>query len=369
MNFTRIFAKEINALISHLRDNGISENVIEKMIKSGYIYNGEIIVDTYYGSNFMYQPVITLEILKYLHNKGLGHNFPSHERIYKVNNIEELYNVVNKIKSKHNNLVFRGATNSYMFKREFPNPFYSNKDGFEISLIPSFYRKYLVNHMEMIEFDDIYNPAFDKEIFHDLYYGEFEELIKSVDNRNISIEEFFEKADIFREKCWENNISNIDAATIYQHYGFDSNVLDVTYNIDISLFFAFNKFVKIRDNYYDYIPLETKEYINAVVYILCPKTDLDDIYKWKYNTLSVNNLECVRPLRQECTSLPANIDNINIATSEIKAIINFTEDFKLPDTMPKKEYLFPSEKEDAFYAYLLNNEKLKEKTMKFVFNI
>lgn len=201
-----------------------------------------------------------------------------------------------------------------------------------------------------------------------VYFQEFKKLLAAYENHELSFMDFWNKAEDFREGYWSNCISVIDTYTIEQHYGMESIVLDVTYNIKVALFFAFYKLVNIRENYYDYVKIGKDEYKNSVVYVLKTQTDLPDLESWKYTDIAVGGYKCTRPIRQECTSLTAGMDSINRAASEIVAIIKFSDHFILPEDIPKKEYLFPSAEEDPFWDAVMKNEPDDKVIMRYIFN-
>lgn len=368
MNYKEYFHNQIENLAFYLKKEGIHEEIIYDMIESGYIFISGKILDTYYGLNSAYHPYIMIDKVKYYQNNGSWNKTsPSHYKTYVVNNINEIFHIIDDIKKRYKNILYRGSTSQYTFKRRFPNPFYSDENDFEISLIPSFFRKFSTSYMDREDMD-LSLPSFDDPLLHDLFYKDFNNNFDLFKNKKIDSEELKYRVEDDREAMWQEDIRKVDLCTIKQHYGFDSNVLDVTYNIETALFFAFNKLVKIKNNYYDYILIDKTEYKNSVLYFLIPQTDLLDITEWEYQKINVKGVECVRPIRQKCTSLPAYMDSMNRAASEVRAVIKFSKDFSLPDNMPQKEYLFPTAGEDPFYKYLLNNEYTKDKVMKYIYH-
>lgn len=370
MQYKEIYFREIKNLIAYLRSERIDEDTIDKMVESGFILNSDLITDTFYGQNIAYQPSISIDDIRYFQANGKWNEKTTlHYTVNKVNDVGELYEILDSLKKQYKHILYRGSTNHFIFKRKFQSPFYSDKDGYEISLIPSFYRKFSKDYMTREGNGGGVLPAFNSTILRELYNVEIKRLLELYTKNQICFDEFYNKMDDYREIMWQNNISELDLHTIEQHYGLDSNVLDVTFNVDTALFFAFNKLVNIKQNYFDYSIIDKNEYKNAVLYILVPQSTLEDINEWKYTEIKIMDTECVRPVRQECTSLPVDVDAINRAASEVVSVIRFSDDFVLPDNVPKKDYLFPSSKDDPFYKYLLKNEQIKEKVMQFVFHL
>lgn len=368
MNYKDYFHNQIDDLVFYLRREGIDEEVINSVVESGYILISDKILDTYYGLNSACHPSIIIDKVKYYQSNGSWNkSSPSHYKTYVVNNINEIFQIVEDMKKRYKNILYRGATGHYTFKRGFPNPFYSDENDCEISLVPSFFRRFSKNYMDR-ESPNLSLTSFDDPLLYDLFYKDFNNNLELFKNKKINFEEFYCRAEDDRETMWQEDIRKVDLCTIKQHYGFESNVLDVTYSIETALFFAFNRLVKIKDNYYDHILIDKTEYKNSVLYILIPQTDLLDIAEWEYQKINVNGLECVRPIRQKCTSLPVDMDSMNRAASEVKVVIKFSKDFLLPDNIPKKEYLFPSAEEDPFYEYLLKNEYTKDKVIRYTYH-
>lgn len=112
--------------------------------------------------------------------------------------------------------------------------------------------------------------------------------------------------------------------------------------------------VKIKNSYYDYVEIGKKEYTNAVVFVLKPHTDLLDILEWKYDDIEINGYKCIRPIRQQCTSLSSSIDAINEAASEVVAIIKFDKEFELPMIYQKKTIYSHRQKKIPFLRLLLD---------------
>lgn len=367
MRYRDFFANQIKRMQEYLKGEGIEEDLIEDMVESGYICFNQSIYDTYYGFKSSFLSSITLEQIKfYQENRKHRRIFPSPDKIFTVKNFREIDDILGNIKLKHKNIVYRGATNLYTFKRPFPSPYFSDGNGCEISLVSSYFRKFSQDYMERIEKESVI--SFLRPFLHNVYYEQFNDLWLQFSNGKISHEDFYDQAETFRDGLWSNYISNTDASTVEQHYGIDSRMLDVTFDIKIALFFAFNNLVKIESSYYDYVEIGKKEYTNAVVFVLRPHTDLQDIIEWKYDDIEVNGHKCIRPIRQQCTSLSSSIDAINEAASEIIAIIRFSEEFVLPSDMPEKSYLFPSPKEDPFFEALIRLNPDAKEIMRYVFH-
>ncbi len=367
MGYRDLFANKIKRMEEYLKGEGIKDDLIENMVESGYICFNHIIYDTYYGLKNEYLPPITIEQIKfYQENKRHRRVFPPFDKIFTVKNFMEIDDILSDIKSKYKNVVYRGATNLYTFKRPFPSPYFSDSNGYEISLVSSYFRKFSQNYMERIEKESII--SFLRPFLHNVYYEQFNDLWLQFENGEILHQDFCDRAESFRDKLWNNYISNTDASTVEQHYGIDSRMLDVTFDIKIALFFAFNNLVKIKNSYYDYVEIGKKEYTNAVVFVLKPHTDLLDILEWKYDDIEINGYKCIRPIRQQCTSLSSSIDAINEAASEVVAIIKFDKEFELPTDIPEKDYLFPSPKEDPFFEALIRLNPDAKEIMRYVFH-
>lgn len=127
MKYRDFFKNQINSLITCLESAGIKENIINDMVNSGYICCNNVICDTFYGLNQMYIPPVFIDQIKYYQeNKKWGHCFPAPNKIYTVNDINEINDILKRLEEKYTNLLYRGVTNMYTFKRAFPSPYFSD---------------------------------------------------------------------------------------------------------------------------------------------------------------------------------------------------------------------------------------------------
>jgi hypothetical protein len=123
------------------------------------------------------------------------------------------------------------------------------------------------------------------------------------------------------------------AALFLQHYGIESNVLDVTYDTDVALFFAQNR---IEDG--GYVPVSTG---TPVIYIFLLDPELDRVAR----TIDlIGHLEVLRPLRQRCGVLGgASLVSRNFYARFVA--VQLILDFSVEETT-SADYLFPGPEED-----------------------
>lgn len=123
------------------------------------------------------------------------------------------------------------------------------------------------------------------------------------------------------------------AALFLQHYGIESNVLDVTDDTDVALFFARNRIENGR-----YVPVTMG---SPVIYVFLLDPELDRVAP---TTDLIGDLEVLRPVRQRCGVLGgASLVSRNFYARFVAA--RFILDFSVEETA-SADYLFPGPEED-----------------------
>ena len=143
---------------------------------------------------------------------------------------------------------------------------------------------------------------------------------------------------------------DLQAALFLQHYGLESNVLDITKDVDVALFFAQHRIVNGA-----YVPdHDGTRYL--YVFLLDPNLDL-----FIDTSALLESLPLLRPKRQRCGILAgASLVTQNYYSRFIAVRIELTAPISYPAISP--EYLFPGPKEDKFLRnllYLQESQSLK----------
>lgn len=138
----------------------------------------------------------------------------------------------------------------------------------------------------------------------------------------------------------------VQAALFLQHYGIESNILDVTRDTDVALFFAQNEIADGR-----YIPATNG---SSVIYVFLLDPELDRVAS---TSDLLNGLDVLRPLRQKCGVLGgASLIARNFCARFIA--VRLTLEARIDTTGVSSEYLFPNPSEDRvlFNLQVLQDE-------------
>jgi hypothetical protein len=142
---------------------------------------------------------------------------------------------------------------------------------------------------------------------------------------------------------WDNTYRGLQHALFLQHYGLESNILDLTNDLDIALFFAQKEVIKNR-----YVDVDSARK-RPVIYIFVLDRELDPVV----NTSDLlESFDLPRPKRQNCGILAgASLVNKNFYSRFIGLRITLEQRIEMKYQDP--EYLFPGPKEDKFLGNLM----------------
>lgn len=316
-------------LIRILKEKGVEDNLIDKIIRSGYFLQHFIswdykstfntIGDMMYGTK---QQSSNFDIDKFIsYCKGeykfeIAPDFTS----YTVKTKAEIDEILNDERRKQlideGKMSFRGQTEEYYLEREIGNPFRQNKKGKEISILPGVYRNKDFN----ISFTN--NPKIIQLLVNQIEPSESNDLFSN---------------DIFRTE---------------QHYATQTEGLDISFDIETALFFSNYKY-SMNDEKKATHKLIQKGQHKGVIYcfrFVDPPVKKTDYYIKEFSIFKKYVPE--RILRQKC-GLPFFSDyERNIAVCDIDCIIYLDSDFEY-DELLKPCYMFPNREEDKFYDKLL----------------
>lgn len=364
--FERCTEKWRALLQEKLRSIGMYDEIINDIISSGYYMmnqSDEIIYDSFYGRRYS----ISIEVLK----KNLQNNTqifrPRGIQSIEVKSIADAKIQIDKFISKFNpelsnRWAYRGENSIFTFKRKFLNPWISNSNGEERSLMPSHWRGFRNDYMKRISYSSrsIFQTIHADDIIYD-GIKDFRNLsAKNYNKYGIhtlsDLEDFPEPENQEYFKRWQahkiNPYNSPDMYYLEQHYGFSTPCLDITFDLATAMFFALNKYVEIDriKKVATYKPVD--DISQSVVYVFCFPSDImtsNDIIR-KFDVFS--HLEPLRPLRQTCQQFGTNMFNINEPAAYIALQVRFSSDFDL-EGLPTQKDLIPFADEDKFYAKLL----------------
>ncbi|WP_010494816.1 FRG domain-containing protein [Paenibacillus elgii] len=157
---------------------------------------------------------------------------------------------------------------------------------------------------------------------------------------------------IYIESIIETRLPIELPSLILQHYGFESTILDITFDLDVALFFAQNR---IRDN--QYVPIDWKSTSKPVLYIFIMSEKADPILN---SNQLIKGKNVLRPIRQKCGIMTgASLISRNYYSRYVALKVKLE---KPVEYYYDAAYLFPGIEED----YLLKNiaEFIHEKQLK-----
>ncbi len=329
-------------LINILKQKNVADNLIDRVINSGYIIRhwtdfktpeGYITVsDKMYGNKQFSSSFDVNKFIQYIEGKNVFEKLPDY-RTYKAKNLSEIQEILNEsprnLYIENGQMSFRGQVKEYRFSRDIPNPVRSDNTGKELSILPGAYRDKPLGINS--------NPFRQEYSTVDLFLRELEP-----NNPDILLDSSF----------------SYDIMRVEQHYAKQTEGLDISFDIDTALFFATNK-LKWNEDGTAYHSRVEKGKHSGVLYCFVFRDP--PVKKTKYLIQQFDLFKTYTPtriLRQNC-GLPLFSEyDRNIAICDIDCIIYLDEDFEYENGLTPK-YMFPDEKEDLFYGKLIELKKNK----------
>jgi hypothetical protein len=340
-----LFAEQ---LVKILREKKVSEDLIEKVIDSGYIiriFGGfgmkptEFVSDQMYGNKGLSSKFDIEKFIEYIHGEFEFPKLPAFNE-YTVKSYKEIEDILSDPRRQHyikeGRMSFRGQTSQYTYKRQIPNPVRADKDGREISIFSGVYRQNNEFYSFNIENEEERTLKF---LLHKL----------EPNNPNVHLDSH----------------SAHDIMRVEQHYATQTAGLDISFDIETAIFFATQKFQFDSEGlaYHTKIPKgDHKGVIYGFVFTDPPVKKTEFLIQ-NFNLFKTYTPE--RVLRQNC-GLPLFGDyERNIATTDLDFIIYLDKDFDYEGKRTPK-FMFPNTAEDKFYKKLL---ELKDEYPKQLKNI
>jgi hypothetical protein len=331
-------------LQAHLEEKGANPDAVRAALASGYYcrtfgFSGQTSVtvsDSMYGNK---QFSSSFEIDAFVdYAMGVGNRFSvlPEFQTFVVKSRADVDRILSDPRRaryiKEGSMTFRGQPQQYFLKRMLPNPVRSNERGEELSILPGTYRQQNSPY------------SFDTE--------PIEQRITNFLPRRV----FSGQAD---------TQFAYDPMRIEQHYATQTRGLDLTFDVDVALFFAMHIFRIGADQEAFYQSVSTGHH-RGVVYafrFLNPTVKRESFLIREFDLFRDHIPE--RVLRQNC-GLPLFDDfERNIAITDLDCIFLLHPDYVSVSTLTA-EHLFPPVAEDRFYAALLEQ---KDKYPKFLASI
>jgi hypothetical protein len=328
-----------DTLAHELASRGAAPNLIDAIADSGYWLRNWVdpfsgrtwtsVSDMMYGNKQFSSSFALDDFLNYAQGK---HTFPQLPSLtyYRVRNEQELKDLLSDPRRKHyiqeGSFTFRGQPSEYRFTRQIPSPLRSASDGSELSILPGAYRQSGGRYSFSIPVEEIRS---------------LQPWISSLEPESLGRFGRF-AYDVMRTE---------------QHYANQTRGLDLGFAIETAIFFATHKY-RTRESGLAYFERVPKGAHQGVIY--CFRFRDPPVNETQYLIREFDVFQThppLRVLRQHC-GLPLFMDDErNIAITDLDCAIELHPDFT-SSVLRTPEYMFPSIKDDLFYAQLL---KLKER--------
>ncbi len=345
-----------------LKSGGLTHFDAEVLMKSGYVcYPGfDVVIDRFYGGAISSYDLVTRfpsSELKTLFDE------PKSKIWYKqVSSLKELKKVVANCGEKdRRKLRFRGQTKNYLLNREVNNPYFTIKGFGEVSLLPSLWRTMYAQapgsflgfeNLSLLEWSSVFYQAFDmaaieREQKKLLDAGEWiYSMHDMADSDNELLSEFGNhRLDI--TMGWNYNLSDA-FATLLQHYGLLSPVLDLTSSLEVAIFFATHRYsLEGGRSKYTFVGTNSAE---SVIYIL--SHNRAEMLAHNDRERALLRLDPQRPKRQRCVIARTGQYAINLAGYSLLGVVRLDFDLHKPTSDDAIKMYFPGPSEDRFLGAL-----------------
>ena len=364
-----LFSPNFQETIDKLQATGLTKDQAIILFNSGYvcIEGFDILIDRYYGgaiSSIDNRTRFSLESAKELLNQPPC----SRTKVEKITSIEHLNSVVESLKGRGRDILFRGQTKNYTIQRKVNNP-YLTIDGFgEVSLLPSVWRR-MVNvnpqsftpftSLSLFEWSSIFYTAFDIpeiERRHEALNkaGENIYTMSAMEDCSDEMLREFGKFRMDLSMGMEHNLRTT-LTTLLQHYGLHSPVLDLTESLDVALFFATNKYEKKGDlSTYNFVGSNNGQ---SVIYVLRYNNEME---RHDQRDEFLKYLEPQRPIQQKCVVCRTGEYAINLPNLYLETVLVLDFDFPKEKSKIKTEQIFPGKDTDKFLNSILQKLFRKE---------
>lgn len=337
---------------------GYNHEEAKKYINSGYIAtNYESIIDRCYGGK-----ILSVDGVRRFNPSDFRENVNGGRReisITRAKSAEEVFEAVEGIRNNSKRrLLFRGQTQNYSLKREVPNSHFEVDGLGEISLFPSVWRKFESAHLGGIHEFLAPEQFFWKKLFLSNFdQKEINKRIKRLAGDEVCYWNAFDLED-----CTDSYLQSygqiladiqmgatfnlyLNLATLLQHYGLVSPVLDLTSDINVALFFATNSMINNggKPDYY----FRGTNNRKSVLYIF---DDVSEVATYRQERVA-KYLKPLRPIKQSCVVVGSESHAMNLPADFLRHIIIFDFDIEKPFQL-NAATLFPTSEEDLFLAAL-----------------
>ncbi len=323
-------------LKSKLIDAGIDADFISRVLDSGYIIRDwcdpfsrktwTSVSDLLYGNKQFSSSFETEKFIAYVKGDSTFESLPPFRR-YTAKSIDEIRAILSEPDRarliRDGRLSFRGQTQEHRLKRQIPNPVRSDRNGYEISILPGLYR----------QSGPFYSVSDSPEETRS-----FRWLLDKLEPNN---------PNVFMDATYAADIMRVE-----QHYATQTAGLDISFDIETAMFFATHQFEQVENGLSTYRHIPPGQH-RGVIYCFCfydPPVKASEFLIKRFDLFNTHPPE--RILRQRCGLPLIGPHERNIAITDLDCIIELHSDFW--NDVPKiPEWMFPGISEDAFYKKLL----------------
>lgn len=357
--------------IDAFKRNGLTDTQANDLFDSGYFCyeDTEIIIDRYYGGALLSRDMVSR--FGYDEIQNLFAKPCSQVWSKSASSLTEMYKIIDEAQQWATRpLLFRGQSQHYFIDRKINNPNFTIEGLGEISFLSSFWRKVLANNknayldfhsLELLEWSKVFYSTFDiadieRRHQQALDNGEHMYSMQDMADSDDPVLSEFGHYRLDLVKGMNHYLADL-LATMLQHYGLYSPVIDLTTSPDVALFFATHKYAV--ENGLSRYTFNGTNNGKAVLYLL--RDGRGEFVPYKDDPF-LKNLPPERPVRQHCVVSRSNAYCVNLPGLFLEGIINL--DFTLNESeSPKTQAnLFPGEQDDKFLRalrrHLLNPEKV-----------
>lgn len=347
--------------------HGVDKAKADMLLAEGYYLRGggslqpsvddAFICDSFYGSGLM-------AALHPLDDFLSGNIRNVAAREVRISSTEELLAFLNAPQQARmrDQLCFRGQGREHVTQRGYPNPALAI-DGKERLVIPSIWRQFRDDWSARFRFRG-FESIFSSLLGDDLVYYGIDDY-RTLGERNAErygphtmsdLEDFPDaESQEYHRRWYDTKITghwNPELAVIEQHYGMDTEGLDVTFDPLMAEFFATNRYVALPGNHARYDAINRGEH-EGVIYCM----------KFSWPTLKRSNdmiqgislfdhIPPTRPLRQSCALPFFHSHDFNNAACHLHCVLRLDVDYRVKAPMAPSA-VFPSVDEDPFYKAAL----------------
>ncbi|GAB2913716.1 hypothetical protein GCM10027093_60250 [Paraburkholderia jirisanensis] len=351
---------------------GFDEAEAVAFSNSGYVVleSHNIVIDRYYGgllASIDGRCRFPLDGFKRMHANGRNGVM-----VLKATSSSDISAHLESLAETHRRpLLLRGQIHNHVLDRVQPNPHFVVNGIGELSLMPTLWREaQKANPKSKRNFQSLSLVEWSKVIYSQFDLAEIHRREQILGNRlPMSYSDMEDSYDPLLQQfgCIAQDLSmghDINLAdlltTLLQHYGLRTPYLDLTADLDIALFFATHKYDRLTDGY-DFVGNNDGK---SVLYVFSQNnTEMAP----HVNNRVLGNLEPLRPIRQSCVICRSDPFAMNLAADFLVAVISL--DFELKPGAKNSDYLFPSQKEDAFLAALRQGLRYPEHVAGFRGNL